>query len=371
MGDDLSHHQVPRGKKGGKKSKRKHGGEGMSGSDGEGESWVANAGSKYLDELFHEVIIDISIHNAKMDTKNSGVGRNADRQDARRILNRRGFTNRKAMKAADKHALTMAEAFVKDRNNEAVSELPGPRMTEVFNQTRKFIRMQYPEISAKYDAQHWTTKVDAAFEVFKNAYTTWDIHMDAKADGAAAGDKRAKADCAAAADKRPKKKDRKAPASDADIKTDSESEDSGMGKSPKDRKPDVQIQTTGMRVLGIVGMDKKLLKQPRLEHHSSGGSAAPIPTEVVASYPPGVELPKELPMLQAVEEFVQEPVEEFVQEPVKELPVPPAGAAGGSVPVKKEPVYPTDNEKRAAKREQTKLLPSDGFMDLTVDTDSD
>ena len=361
MSEDLSHHQVPRGKKGGKKSKRKHREEGMSGSDGEGENRVANAGSEWLYELFREVITDISIHNAEMDTKNSGVDRNPDRQDAKRILNRRGFTNAKAMKAADKDALTMAEAFVKDHNNEAVGELPGPHMKEVFKQTKKFIRMQYPQISAKYDAQHWTTKKDAAYENFKNAYATWDSHMEAKVD---------------------KKKDRKAPASDAGIKTDSDSEDSGMGKSPKDRKLDVPIQTNGLRVLGIVGTDKIPLYQHRLEQGGAGGSAAPIPTEVVASYAPGVELPTQLPMLQAVNKFVKESVKKLPVPPagaadksVKKLSVPPAGAADKPdepLKIKTEPGHvPTDKESRAAKREQTKLLPSDGFMDLTGDTDSD
>jgi hypothetical protein len=369
MGDDLSHIQVPRGKKGGKKSKRKHREEGMSGSDGEDELRDLNPGRIYFDELFKTVIQDITDDLNSKDSAKAGYVRKCSLPHAHCILYQLGCGNATAMKKATGN-VTMAKAFVRDHNNEAVGELPGPLMIQARKQYRKFIKTQYPDIWAKYDTEDWTAQKNAAFKVFQNAYATWESHMDAKADGAAAGDKRAK------------KKDRKAPASDDGIKTDSDSEDSGMGKSPKDRKLDVPIQTNGLRVLGIVGTDKIPLYQHRLEQGGAGGSAAPIPTEVVASYAPGVELPTQLPMLQAVNKFVKESVKKLPVPPagaadksVKKLSVPPAGAADKPdepLKIKTEPGHvPTDKESRAAKREQTKLLPSDGFMDLTGDTDSD
>jgi hypothetical protein len=339
MGDDLSHIQVPRGKKGGKKSKRKHREEGMSGSDGEDELRDLNPGRIYFDELFKTVIQDITDDLNSKDSAKAGYVRKCSLPHAHCILYQLGCGNATAMKKATGN-VTMAKAFVRDHNNEAVGELPGPLMIQARKQYRKFIKTQYPDIWAKYDTEDWTAQKNAAFKVFQNAYATWESHMDAKADGAAAGDKRAK------------KKDRKAPASDDGIKTDSDSEDSGMGKSPKDRKLDVPIQTNGLRVLGIVGTDKIPLYQHRLEQGGAGGSAAPLKTEVVDSYPPGVEVPKELPMLQAV--------------PVKKEQV--------DAEDDDKPHVPADKEKRAARREQEKnslkdLKEVNGV--ILIDCDSD
>jgi hypothetical protein len=191
MSADLSDIQVPTGKKGGRNRRRKHDEERMSGSDGEGESRVKTPGSEYFKQLYEKPMIQVGEHLAVMDSGNYGYTRNCSKTVVHRILYNRGYGNAKEMKNATGE-VTMAKAFVQDQTDENVFDMPGPNMKQAREGYNKFLQAQYPDIWQMYDDAFWAEEEEKAFQVFKDAYTTWMSHNDAKSDGAAADGKRSK-----------------------------------------------------------------------------------------------------------------------------------------------------------------------------------
>jgi hypothetical protein len=192
MSEDLSAIQVPMGKKPGKNRKRKvdedSNQEDISddGADHGVLHKAKNPGSAYSEELLREMEKEIAKYSAEMDSETHGCRRHVSRQEARRILNNRGYKNGSELKK-QMGGITMATAFKKDADDDEVTSFPGPRMNEVRKQTKKFIKNTYPSIWAKFDKAFWVQKEAMAREALEKAYELWSSPGAEKSDEAAGG----------------------------------------------------------------------------------------------------------------------------------------------------------------------------------------
>jgi hypothetical protein len=203
-------------------------------------------------------------------------------------------------------------------------------MKEVKKQTKEFIKKAYPEIWVQFDKEDWTRMDALARDAFEEAYDLWSSAGAEKSDKAAGSRKVSNEDLV------------------PDDKTDSDDD-------TKIKKEFVGIKRGAggaggvggvggsFRVLGIVGLEKKLLHTPPEE----------VPTAmVVASYPPGAQVPGGMPMATAVK-----------------VPKPQAkGLESAKVKVKKEP---DDKKSLEEMRKEWRAMPPGEQVDLTLDSDSD
>jgi hypothetical protein len=204
-------------------------------------------------------------------------------------------------------------------------------MKEVKKQTQEFIRNTYPDIWVQFDKEFWTHTEGLARDALEKAYELWSSSGAEKSDEAAGSRKVSKEDLGL----------------DADDKTDSDDDklikkESGGDKPIMDRGAGGAGGVGGgLKVLGIVGLEKQLLYTPPEQ----------VPTAtVVASYPPGAQVPAGMPMATAVEQSGPQA----------------KGRESAKVKVKKEP---NDKKSLQEKREEWRKMPSSGTVDLTGDSD--
>ncbi len=201
-----------------------------------------NPGSVFFEVLFKKMQEVIARYSADRDSETHGCRRHVSRQEARRILNNRGYKNESELKK-QMGGITMTTAFKKDANDDEVKTFPGPRMDEVGKQTKEFIKNNYPEIWAQYDDEEFWEQQDAsARDAFQKAYELWSSSGAEKSDEAAGS--------------------RKVSNEDLGLDPDDQTE------SDEDKK--IILRGAGgaggvggaMKVLGIVGLDKQLHYNP-------------------------------------------------------------------------------------------------------------